>query len=229
MGKLVNIVGKRFGKLKVIGVSPDRTKGGDIKYICKCDCGNYTEVIGYNLRAGNSTSCGCGRVKDLTGKRFGRLTVLGPTNKRYYGYVIWKCQCDCGNIVYEPMHNISYNKNVKSCGCMLNENQNSWGEKISKHNKYIKNKKSYNVSDENGNKFLVDLEDKDKIKSYYWKKPKHCNIFVAHDKVAYKKGVKTTVPLWRVILNDKNKKHQIEFVNGNKSDYRKANLKVVKK
>lgn len=36
--------------------------------------------------------------RDLTGKRFGRLTAIRPTDKRdSNGSVLWVCRCDCGN------------------------------------------------------------------------------------------------------------------------------------
>ena len=41
-----------------------------------------------------------GKIKDLTGQRFGKLTVLEITEERRNRQVVWKCQCDCGNIVY---------------------------------------------------------------------------------------------------------------------------------
>ena len=45
------------------------------------------------LRSGHTTSCGCIAFReDLTGKQFGRLTVL----KQLKGG--WECQCDCGTI-----------------------------------------------------------------------------------------------------------------------------------
>lgn len=40
-----------------------------------------------------------GKAKDLTGMRFGSLTAIQKTDKRVDGRIIWKCQCDCGNIV----------------------------------------------------------------------------------------------------------------------------------
>lgn len=39
-----------------------------------------------------------GKIKDLTGEVFGRLTVLGMTPERRNRQVVWKCQCECGNI-----------------------------------------------------------------------------------------------------------------------------------
>ena len=31
---------------------------------------------------------------DLVGKRFGKLTALYPTEKRYNTSVVWHCRCD---------------------------------------------------------------------------------------------------------------------------------------
>jgi len=33
------------------------------------------------------------------GERFGRLLVLGQTEKRMRGQLVWKCRCDCGKEV----------------------------------------------------------------------------------------------------------------------------------
>lgn len=59
---------------------------------------------------------------DLTGKRFGRLTVLVDTGKRRnWGSVIWKwkCKCDCGN--YKEICSQSLSKGTQSCGCLMRE------------------------------------------------------------------------------------------------------------
>ncbi|TVY07348.1 hypothetical protein [Paenibacillus cremeus] len=49
-------IGKQFNRLYVV----DRGKfeGGQF-YVCICDCGNEAEVLGVNLRNGNTVSCGC--------------------------------------------------------------------------------------------------------------------------------------------------------------------------
>ena len=39
-----------------------------------------------------------GKKIDLSGMKFGRLTVLCE-NGRKRGEVCWKCKCDCGNII----------------------------------------------------------------------------------------------------------------------------------
>lgn len=51
--------GNRYGRLLVIRRSSSSRAGS--KWLCKCDCGKYTEVYGCALRSGNTTSCGCYR------------------------------------------------------------------------------------------------------------------------------------------------------------------------
>lgn len=55
------------------------------------------------------------RILDLTGQRYGRLTVVGPyVNKR------WTCRCDCGN-VKEVFQGSLRRGWTKSCGCLNSE------------------------------------------------------------------------------------------------------------
>lgn len=56
------------------------------------------------------------RKLDLAGKRFGRLLVLSDTGRRSGSSVIWRCRCDCGNIVDVPARNLLHRGTV-SCGC----------------------------------------------------------------------------------------------------------------
>jgi len=59
---------------------------------------------------------------DLTNKRFGRLTVIEKTPLRANGNVLWKCQCECGNVSYVTTCNLK-TENTTSCGCFLREQQ----------------------------------------------------------------------------------------------------------
>ncbi|GAK09592.1 hypothetical protein [Geomicrobium sp. JCM 19038] len=56
-----------------------------------------------------------GQIKDLTGKRFGKLIVLRITDKRMGRSVCWECRCDCGNIIVTGSHLLK-SGNTKSCG-----------------------------------------------------------------------------------------------------------------
>ena len=56
-------------------------------------------------------------VKDITGKKFGRLMVIKPTKRRRQRTVVWKCSCNCGNIVFVKGTSLR-NGDTKSCGCL---------------------------------------------------------------------------------------------------------------
>lgn len=54
-----NIIGEKYNRLLVIGKS-DKTKKGEYKYVCLCDCGNIVRTpTAYNLKKGITKSCGC--------------------------------------------------------------------------------------------------------------------------------------------------------------------------
>ena len=61
------------------------------------------------------------RVQDLTGKKFGRLTVikyLGSDTK--WRESQWLCSCECGNVTVVTSRRL--NKGItKSCGCLVGE------------------------------------------------------------------------------------------------------------
>lgn len=55
---------------------------------------------------------------NLTGKKFGKLTVLEETDKRTKKQlVIYKCKCECENII-EVNSNRLLTGHTKSCGCL---------------------------------------------------------------------------------------------------------------
>lgn len=57
--------------------------------------------------------------KDLTGKRFGRWTVIERATSRK-GKTAWKCACDCGNVSVVIGYNLT-SGHSKSCGCLTDE------------------------------------------------------------------------------------------------------------
>ena len=60
---------------------------------------------------------------DLTGLKFGRLTVLGDSGVRTVKGAMWDCECDCGR---HKLYSTSELRtgNVKSCGCIKTEWRN---------------------------------------------------------------------------------------------------------
>lgn len=57
------------------------------------------------------------RLIDLTGKKFGKLTVVRRAEKRSLGKVWWLCSCDCGNMTTTNSQQLKDRK-TKSCGCL---------------------------------------------------------------------------------------------------------------
>ena len=94
MGRpIVNRIGQRFGKLIVINDSGKR-KIGRVIWLCKCDCGNITEVSAENL-IHNTRSCG--KCINLLGKKIDMLSVISETRRN--NNRAWLCKCDCGNFI----------------------------------------------------------------------------------------------------------------------------------
>ncbi len=123
-----DITGKRYGMWTVLrrDLSGDNKSKRGARWICRCDCGNEKSVLGYALKSGKSTSCGCiGKKKqiiDLTGQRFGKLVVLKqdlmPPEKGRGAW--WICKCDCGNTITVPSGRLRSGDKT-SCGCERNK------------------------------------------------------------------------------------------------------------
>lgn len=115
--QLKDLTGFRFGKWYVI--KRDLTKKSDRAFwVCRCDCGTEKSVSGFHLRSGCSTSCGCIKSPDLTGQRFGKLTVLELLDRRSKDYdKIYRCICDCGSIKETIAYSLTSGA-TKSCGCI---------------------------------------------------------------------------------------------------------------
>lgn len=125
-----DLTGQKFGKLTVLRRSEKKNKSRKAFWECQCECGHYRIVEGTQLRQGKVTSCyNClkdikiihfegtfGPTKDHTGEHFGLLTALEPIKRSNNNRIIWKCQCDCGNI-YEVESNKLVTYNTTSCGC----------------------------------------------------------------------------------------------------------------
>ena len=68
MGRIADMVGKKFGKLTVIEMSDKQ--GIYYRYLCKCECGNTKVLRGASLRNGLTKSCGCIRSENMSNKNY---------------------------------------------------------------------------------------------------------------------------------------------------------------
>lgn len=116
---MLDLTGKRFGKLVCLRLSDEKDKRGNTQWVCRCDCGNICLAAVPQLRSGYKKSCGClshPALKEFIGKRFGSLTVIEYAGKRA-GMHRWKCVCDCGNETVVGQTLLQAGK-TKSCGCL---------------------------------------------------------------------------------------------------------------
>jgi len=114
-----DLTGQRFFRL--IPVAREvRSSSGGWKWRCICDCGNTCIVQSINLITGNTRSCGCLKDEnrsDMTGRRFGRLTVVSAEHSDSRGNSRWLCLCDCGKQKIIAGR-ILKSGGSKSCGCL---------------------------------------------------------------------------------------------------------------
>lgn len=113
--------GQRVGRLLVIEPTSER-KHGAVVWRCRCDCGNEVFLESRCLKPGITFSCGCEQPpyqnkSDLTGMKFGKLTVLNKSENRAKDRnPLWRCRCDCGNEIETTKRKL-VTGNVSSCGC----------------------------------------------------------------------------------------------------------------
>ena len=82
---------------------------------------------------------------DLTGQKFGRLTVIKREANSNRGQARWLCKCDCGNTTIvkgTELRRSGARKGVRSCGCLALEQSRINGA-ICKHNH--SHSRQYNV------------------------------------------------------------------------------------
>jgi hypothetical protein len=101
MKNITDLSGKKFGKLTVVSLYPS-VDSVRTYWKCKCDCGRERIVVGANLKAGYTKSCGKNKCRinfiDMTGKRIGKLIVLSQSSEKNKNKKLkWLCKCDCGN------------------------------------------------------------------------------------------------------------------------------------
>lgn len=91
MGVVKDLTGQQFGRLTVLGLGEQLvSKSGkrQNRWRCSCSCGSgkIIQALGYNLKNGNTSSCGCLQLEKVseTGKKTGPIN--GKLNKKYNTY-----------------------------------------------------------------------------------------------------------------------------------------------
>jgi hypothetical protein len=162
--------------------------------------------------------------EDLTGQRFGKLTVIKRVKDIYDSGIpkaAYLCRCDCGKERIYRQGSLRHGR-AKTCG----------SSECRKGRRVIRNK--YDLSGEygigytqKGEEFYFDLEDYDKIKDYQWVTKDGYYETIAWNP---SDGSQHNLRLHRLIMGVENIKDfncQVDHINHNKADNRKENLRIV--
>lgn len=159
------------------------------------------------------------KLKDLTGMRFGRLTVIGRGDDYIYPNgkhrVKWKCKCDCGNVIEITANNLG--RHANSCGCLNKENTK---KALIKENEYdLSGLYGVGYTCNTNKEFKFDLEDYELVRQYYWRENQ--NGYCVN-----KRWKSKTTFLHRLIMNCPDDMY-VDHINGDRLDNRKQNLRIV--
>lgn len=153
---------------------------------------------------------------DLTGDKFGMLTVIRRAPDKFVGKdnrrkIAWYCDCDCGTkdfITTTDRLRLKSQK-YKSCGC------------LSKKNQFQINRNKYEICKDyavfythKNEKFYIDIEDVELVKNHTW-----C---INQGYVIDRNGI-----LLHRLLTNAPKDRDVDHINHNKLDNRKCNLRIV--
>ena len=156
--KIEDLSKKTFGDLTVVSLDRElmdkRKEEGLPKstfWKCKCKCGKTISARAPDLKSGNTSSCGCNRRKDLSGKIFGDLKVIqyDEQKSKSLKHTYYKVQCICGKIFSTRGENLLQLRTT-SCGCQNRSYSERMIENILKESK-IPFKTEYSFSDLLGN------------------------------------------------------------------------------
>jgi hypothetical protein len=161
------------------------------------------------------------RFIDMTGMKFGHLTVLYRSEKvGNHKQIYWHCICDCPDKTEKDyLGSALRNGETKSCGCYARNIAKQNGKKNKKYNEYNLIDYKYGVGyTAKGEEFWFDKEDFDKIKMHYW----HISNGYAYTNIPH-----GSLKMHRVVfgLTTKESYIHVDHRNRNRHDNRKENLR----
>lgn len=97
-----DLTGQTFGRWTVVAHAGRHNM--QVRWLCVCNCGNQKEVMGSELRRGNSQSCGCLCAEIVSKITSARNTTHGRSNKG--PYIVWQQMLSrCGNPAADDFKN----------------------------------------------------------------------------------------------------------------------------
>ena len=127
-------VGQTLHKLNIIDYKFENSK--QFYYVECLLCGSKKWMRVDRVISKKNDGCGCYsptrfKVNNLIGKKFDRLTAIECIReKKEHRGNIWKCQCECGNIINVSASDLLSGR-VKSCGCLAKDHHYNRGKELS--------------------------------------------------------------------------------------------------
>lgn len=147
--------------------------------------------------------------KDISGMKFGKLYVVGKSDKYYTRpngtkTMLWECKCDCGNDVSIRGDHMKTG-NTLSCGKCSN-------------NTFELTNDYYIVTCKNGDKFYIDIGDYPFVSKYSWS-------FDGRGYVVSYAGTDRLKKLHRMLLDVNDPSVFVDHIDHNPANNRRSNLR----
>lgn len=155
-----------------------------------------------------------GKRIDLTGQRFGKLTVLKKADRKGKNSY-WICRCDCG--VEKEICATALRNGQKSCGCSAFDFAK---DKIIGNEYTVDCDNVVHVILRTGDEMLCDLEDWEALKGFTWIKSPH-GYAVTHNS---KRNMR-----FHVEVKGKRDGYVIDHIDQNKLNNQRSNLRFLTK
>ena len=172
------------------------------------------------------------KIKDISGQRFGRLTVIENAPKPKDCKLetsFWRCRCDCGNEKIVSKVCLK-NGNTKSCGCLQievkKERMLTMNQEKKKYNNFEVSGDLTTIFLKDGTGFTIDTTDKDYILGFYWIE-QNGYITTQIKTEECKKGRRKIKKLHQILIPDVPTGFEVDHIDRNKRNNTRKNLRIV--
>ena len=164
-----------------------------------------------------------GKYRDLTGRQFGRLTVIerAPDHVNADGSkrTQWLCRCSCESQTVKVVHAKNLlSGNTQSCGCLMRERCSHAGGQNKGKNRFTINGDTIIGITQQGDLFFFDRDDYDRVSQHYWQRHHSGYFFSSID------GKR--IALHRFIMDAK-PGQKVDHINHQKENSKKSNLRFI--
>ena len=161
------------------------------------------------------------KVIDLTGKSFGRLTVVSRAENTKAGQAKWLCKCDCGRTKVVSGYHLR-GGHIASCGCYQKERASECSKKDNEYR--VDGKNVFVKLTNSGREMVVDSDVWEQVKRFCWYENSRG---YAEANVPAGARKSRRVMLHVMVFSDCPDGLFRDHINGNRLDNRRANIRYV--